>query len=97
MVELADADGSGDIDFVEFVTLMAHKMQDDKSKGEGDEDERLKSAFAVFVRLRSRMHSNSVGDHTRPERRPPMRRIGLTTARGPCRFGEAWAAPWAER
>ena len=63
MVELADADGSGDIDFVEFVTLMAHKMQDDKSKGEGDEDERLKSAFAVFVRLRSRMPSNSVGDH----------------------------------
>lgn len=54
MVELADADGSGDIDFVEFVTLMAHKMQDDQSKGEGDEDERLKSAFAIFVRLPSR-------------------------------------------
>ena len=50
MVELADADGSGDIDFVEFVTLMAHKMEDDKAKGAGDEDDRLKSAFAVFVR-----------------------------------------------
>ena len=46
MVELADADGSGDIDFVEFVTLMAHKMQDQE---EDDEDERLKSAFAIFV------------------------------------------------
>ena len=47
MVELADADHSGDIDFVEFVTLMAHKMQDDE---ECDEEERLKSAFKIFVR-----------------------------------------------
>ena len=45
MVDLADADGSGDIDFCEFVVLVAHKM--------GDEDvslqaKRLQDAFKVF-------------------------------------------------
>ena len=54
MVELADADGSGDIDFIEFVTLMAHKMQDEDQEGEADEDERLKNAFAIFVRAATR-------------------------------------------
>ena len=45
MVELADADGSGDIDFTEFVTLIAHKMRDDDSTlKEG----RLRAAFDVF-------------------------------------------------
>ena len=48
MVELADADGSGDIDFVEFVTLIAHKMHDDEK--EEDSDDKLKKAFAIFVR-----------------------------------------------
>ena len=33
---------TGDIDFAEFVTLMAHKMADEKS------EETLKAAFAVF-------------------------------------------------
>ena len=42
MIRIADADGTGDIDFVEFVTLMAHKMNDEKS------EETLKAAFAVF-------------------------------------------------
>ena len=42
MIKLADADGSGDIDFAEFVTLMAHKMADEKSEAT------LKAAFSVF-------------------------------------------------
>ena len=33
---------TGDIDFAEFVTLMAHKMADEKS------EETLKAAFSVF-------------------------------------------------
>ena len=48
MVELADADGSGDIDFVEFVTLIAHKMNDDDKE---DADDKLQKAFAIFVRV----------------------------------------------
>ena len=28
MIRIADADGSGEVDFYEFVTLMAHKMAD---------------------------------------------------------------------
>lgn len=32
MIAIADADGTGDIDFAEFVTLMAHKMADEKSE-----------------------------------------------------------------
>ena len=77
MVELADADGSGDIDFVEFVTLMAHKMQDEE---EGDEDERLKSAFAIFViaalRLRPFLHTcaRHPASTRRPECKPPAPR-----------------------
>lgn len=42
MIRVADADGSGDINFAEFVTLMAHKMVDQKS------EQTLESAFAVF-------------------------------------------------
>ena len=45
----ADADGSGDIDFCEFVTLIAHKM---KSESEGAlKTDRLQAAFGVFVRV----------------------------------------------
>lgn len=42
---LSDAPGrarAGDIDFAEFVTLMAHKMADEKSEAT------LKAAFSVF-------------------------------------------------
>ena len=42
MIRIADADGTGDIDFAEFVTLMAHKMADEKSEAT------LKAAFSVF-------------------------------------------------
>ena len=42
MVEAADADGTGDIDFLEFAVLMAHKMTDE------NKDDTLKKAFAVF-------------------------------------------------
>ena len=45
MVKLADADGSGDIDFAEFVTLVAHKMKDDDNSLKAD---RLADAFKVF-------------------------------------------------
>jgi calmodulin len=42
MVKAADADGTGDIDFLEFAVLMAHKMTDE------NKDDTLKKAFAVF-------------------------------------------------
>jgi calmodulin len=42
MVRVADADGSGEIDFYEFVTLMAHKMED------ADDDRRTRAAFSLF-------------------------------------------------
>ena len=45
MVALADIDGSGDIDFAEFVVLIAHKMKDDDNElKEG----KLVDAFKVF-------------------------------------------------
>ena len=46
MVATADADGSGDIDFYEFVTLIAHKMAKDAESG--NDPERIKNAFDVF-------------------------------------------------
>ena len=42
MIRIADADGSGSVDFYEFVTLMAHKMADVKS------DQHLRAAFSIF-------------------------------------------------
>ena len=41
MIRIADADGTGDVDFAEFVTLMAHKMSDTNLSY-------LRSAFEVF-------------------------------------------------
>ena len=41
IIFLADSDDSGDIDFAEFVTLMAHRSQ-------GQTTETLKAAFSVF-------------------------------------------------
>ena len=41
---MADADGSGSIDFAEFVTLMAHNMSSEKTQDD------LKLAFNVFDR-----------------------------------------------
>ena len=43
MVAIADADGSGTMDFAEFVTLMAHHMT-----GKEDTVESLTEAFKVF-------------------------------------------------
>ena len=43
MIRIADADGTGDIDFAEFVTLMAHHMS-----GSEDTVESLTEAFKVF-------------------------------------------------
>lgn len=42
MIQIADVDADGVINFAEFVTLMAHKMADVKS------EETLRSAFRVF-------------------------------------------------
>lgn len=43
MVEEVDADGSGAIDFEEFLSLVARQM-----RGEGDAEEELREAFRVF-------------------------------------------------
>lgn len=42
MLDTADSDGSGKIDFWEFATLMAHKM------GDANPDRTLLSAFSIF-------------------------------------------------
>ena len=44
MIAMADADGSGSIDFAEFVTLMAHNMTAEKTEDD------LKMAFNIFDR-----------------------------------------------
>ena len=44
MIAMADADGSGSIDFAEFVTLMAHNMTAEKTRDD------LKMAFNIFDR-----------------------------------------------
>ena len=87
MVLLADADGSGDIDFCEFVTLVAHKMRDeDNSK----QKKRMEDAFAVFVRARhqfafkltrSHPHAPTAPRRTRITREPltPMRCVRSCT------------------
>ena len=41
MIDAADADGNGTVDFV-FAALMAHKMHEEKS------DQTIKKAFEVF-------------------------------------------------
>ena len=43
MIAMADADGSGSIDFAEFVTLMAHNMA-----GSEKTEESIAAAFSVF-------------------------------------------------
>ncbi|CAC5377257.1 CALM [Mytilus coruscus] len=43
MINEVDADGNGTIDFPEFLTMMAKKMQ-----GSGDDQEELREAFRVF-------------------------------------------------
>merc|ERR1711955_83940 len=42
MINEVDADGNGNIDFPEFLTMMAKKMKDT------DSDEELREAFRVF-------------------------------------------------
>lgn len=44
MMREVDADGNGEIDFDEFVTMMSQKMQSQ------DKDEEIKEAFKVFDR-----------------------------------------------
>ena len=46
MIAMADADGSGDIDFYEFTTLIAHRMAQDG--GFANQEHRMQQAFSVF-------------------------------------------------
>mmetsp|Transcript_3029 Transcript_3029/g.8455 ORF Transcript_3029/g.8455 Transcript_3029/m.8455 type:complete len:183 (+) Transcript_3029:194-742(+) len=43
MIKIVDADGTGDMSFAEFVTLMAHNMPDDKAISHA-----VREAFEVF-------------------------------------------------
>jgi len=63
MMALADGDGSGQIDFWEFATLMAHKM------GNSNLDKSLASAFSVF-------DTNGDGTISAEEIRNVMREVG---------------------
>ena len=56
MINEVDADGNGDIDFSEFLTMMARKMKDTDSEDE------IKEAFKVFdkdVRARPSLASSA--------------------------------------
>ena len=53
MMEIADADGTGHIDFWEFTTLMVHKM----SAGRGGVDQVMENAFHVVRRWESNRRS----------------------------------------
>ena len=44
LIKVADTDGSGDIDFLEFVVLIAHKMKKDNGQDSGA----IKTAFSFF-------------------------------------------------
>ena len=46
LIKIADTDGSGDIDFLEFVVLVAHKMKSDNDSDQ--QSEAIKAAFRMF-------------------------------------------------
>lgn len=47
MIEEVDADGNGNIDFPEFLTMMARKMKST------DTEEEIKEAFRVFDKVKN--------------------------------------------
>jgi len=46
LIKIADTDGSGDIDFLEFVVLVAHKMKNDNDAAKNADA--IKTAFKMF-------------------------------------------------
>lgn len=63
MVNEVDVDGSGTIDFAEFLSLMARKLKDT------DTEEEVKEAFAVFDK-------DNDGKITAEELRTVMQKLG---------------------
>jgi calmodulin len=70
MINEVDADGNGEIDFPEFLTMMARKMKDT------DSEEEIKEAFKVFDK-------NGDGKISAAELRHVMTSIGIPTALSP--------------
>jgi calmodulin len=68
MINEVDADGNGEIDFPEFLTMMARKMKDT------DSEEEIKEAFKVFDK-------NGDGKISAAELRHVMTSIGITPTR----------------
>ena len=68
MINEVDADGNGEIDFPEFLTMMARKMKDT------DSEEEIKEAFKVFDK-------NGDGKISAAELRHVMTSIGIWTWR----------------
>jgi calmodulin len=64
MINEVDADGNGEIDFPEFLTMMARKMKDT------DSEEEIKEAFKVFDK-------NGDGKISAAELRHVMTSIGM--------------------
>lgn len=80
MVALADADGSGDIDFCEFATLIAHKMKDEESESKSD---RITAAFGVFVRAAARARGCRLRRPRQLSSRTPLACDGWRLAHAP--------------
>jgi len=66
MINEVDADGNGEIDFPEFLTMMARKMKDT------DSEEEIKEAFKVFDK-------NGDGKISAAELRHVMTSIGIAS------------------
>lgn len=74
MINEVDADGNGEIDFSEFLTMMAHKMKDT------DSEEEIREAFKVFDK-------NGDGKISAAELRHVMSSIGMQTIFGSLECG----------
>ena len=55
MINEVDADGNGQIDFPEFLTMMARKMKDT------DSEEEIREAFRVFDKVGSDSNKVQLG------------------------------------
>ena len=68
LIEEVDEDGNGDIDFEEFLHMMAKKMK------EKDSDQEIREAFAVFDQVSPYRLAS------RPQKRPAREKRGASNS-----------------